>query len=184
MIIAYDRYPTINTTDPILRIRREGAIKIGHIIEYATITSAAAGIAATVFILLQFRHMEKHRNLEISMTLFEWAESERLRRAFRWIEEEFQFEDYERYKAKKETNFEVIEYPYEVTAFFEQVGFLVYKKFVDLDVVADRLGSHVISNWKKLAPWITAMRKEKSDATFGEHFQKLYTKTVEYMKRR
>jgi hypothetical protein len=154
------------------------------IIEYATIVSAAAGIAATVFILLQFRHMEKHRNLEISMTLFEWAESERLRKAFRWIEEEFQFEDYEKYKAKKETSFEVTDYPYEVTAFFEQVGFLVAKKFVDLDVVVDRLGSHIISNWKKLAPWIIALRKEKSDATFGEHFQRLYTKTVEYMRQR
>jgi len=158
--------------------------KLVTLTEYATIVSAAAGIAATIFILLQFRHMEKHRNLEISMTLFEWGESERLRKAFRWIEEEFQFEDYEKYKVKKENNFEATEYPHEVTAFFEQVGFLVDKKFVDLDVIADRLGSYIISNWKKLAPWIMALRKEKSDETFGEHFQRLYSKTIEYMRRR
>jgi hypothetical protein len=153
------------------------------LIEWATIATALAGISATAFILLQLRHMEKHRNLEISMTLFEWAESDRLRKAFRWIEQEFQFEDYEKYKVQERNDIGASDYPYEVAAFFEQVGFLVDRKFVDLDVVVDRLGSYVISNWKKLEPWITALRKEKSDKTFGEHFQRLYQKTIEYMKR-
>jgi len=153
------------------------------LIEWASIATAVAGISATAFILLQLRHMEKHRNLEISMTLFEWAESDRLRKAFRWIEQEFQFEDYEKYKAQERNDIGASDYPYEVAAFFEQVGFLVDRKFVDLDVVVDRLGSYVISNWKKLEPWITALRKEKSDKTFGEHFQRLYQKTIEYTKR-
>jgi hypothetical protein len=153
------------------------------LIEWATIATALAGISATAFILLQLRHMEKHRNLEISMTLFEWAESDRLRKAFRWIEQEFQFEDYEKYKAQERNDIGASDYPYEAAAFFEQVGFLVDRKFVDLDVVVDRLGFYVISNWKKLEPWITALRKEKSDKTFGEHFQRLYQKTIEYMKR-
>jgi hypothetical protein len=153
------------------------------LIEWSTIATAVAGISATAFILLQLRHMEKHRNLEISMTLFEWAESDRLRKAFRWIEQKFQFEDYEKYKAQERNDIGASDYPYEVAAFFEQVGFLVDRKFVDLDVVVDRLGSYVISNWKKLEPWITALRKEKSDKTFGEHFQRLYQKTIEYMKR-
>jgi len=60
---------------------------------------------------------------------------------------------------------------------------LVDKKFVDLDVVDDRLGSYIISNWKKLSPWIMAMRKEKGDESFGEHFQKLYEKTTQYIGR-
>jgi hypothetical protein len=61
---------------------------------------------------------------------------------------------------------------------------LVEKKFVNLDVIDDRLGSYMVSNWKKLEPWIAALRKEKGDQTFGEHFQKLYVGTVEYMKSR
>lgn len=118
------------------------------------------------------------------MKLFEWAETDRLRKAFRWVEREFQFEDYEKYKAQEETRSEVSDYPYEVSAFFEQVGFLVEKKFVDLDVIDDRLGSYIISNWKKLQPWIMASRKEKGDETFGQHFQKLYEKTITYIKKR
>jgi hypothetical protein len=29
-----------------------------------------------------------------------------------------------------------------------------------------------------------ASRKEKGDETFGEHFQRLYEKTIKYMRRR
>ncbi len=154
------------------------------IIEWTAILSATAAILLTVFGLDQLMHMEKHRNVEVSMKLFEWSENERLRRALKWVEREFQFEDYEKYAAQEETNEEVSDYPYTVTAFFEQVGFLVEKKFVDLDVIDDRLGPYIVSNWKKLEPWITAMRKERYDETFGEHFQKLYGKTASYMKKR
>jgi hypothetical protein len=52
----------------------------------------------------------------------------------------------------------------------------VNKNFVDIDVIIDRLGAHIISNWKKLEPWIFAIRKERDDKTFGEHFQQLYKK--------
>jgi len=158
-------------------------INLVTIIEWTAIISALAGISATLFILLQLRHMDKHRDLEISMKLFEWAETERLRKAFRWIETEFQFVDFGKYKAEVEENFEIADYPYQVESFFEEVGFLVNKRFVDIDVIVDRLGAYIISNWKKLEPWIFAMRKEKGDKTFGEHFQKLYEKTVAYMKK-
>jgi len=154
------------------------------LIEWTAVLSALAGISATVFILLQLRHMDQHRDLEISMKLFEWAETDRLRKAFRWVEKEFQFGDYEKYKVEVEENFEVSDYPYQVEAFFEEVGFLVNRKLVDIDVIVDRLGAYVISNWKKLEPWILALRKERGDKTFGEHFQKLYEKTIAYMKRK
>ena len=153
------------------------------LIEWTAVLSALAGISATIFVLLQIRHMDQHRDLEISMKLFEWAETEELRKAFRWVEKEFQFENYEKYKSEVEDNFEVNDYSYRVEAFFEEVGFLVNKNFVDIDVIVDRLGAYIISNWKKLEPWILAMRKERGDKTFGEHFQKLREKTVEYMKR-
>ena len=117
------------------------------------------------------------------MKLFEWAETDRLRKAFRWVEKEFQFEDLNRYKAEVEENFEVSDYPYQIEAFFEEVGFLVNKNLVDIDVIVDRLGSYIISNWDKLKPWIIAIRKERNDRTFGEHLQKLYKKTLAYMKR-
>jgi len=127
--------------------------------------------------------MEQHRDLEVSMKLFDWAETEGFRKALRWVERGFRFEDYEKYKIEVEENLEVSDYPYRVEAFFEEVGFLVHKSFVEIDVIVDRLGPYIVSTWKKLEPWVIAMRKEREDNTFGEHFEKLYQKTVVYMKR-
>jgi hypothetical protein len=152
------------------------------LIELTAIVTAAGGIAAAILFILQLRHMDQHRDLEISMKLFEWAETDKLRKAFRWIEKNFHFENLEQYKATVETNLEVSDHPYEVEAFFEEVGFLVNKKYVDIDVIVDRLGAHIVSNWRKLEPWILAIRKERGDRTFGEHFQKLYEKTVAFMR--
>ena len=135
--------------------------------DWAAVISAVTGVSAAIFILLQLRHMEQHRNMAISMKLFEWAESDVLRKAFRWVEEDFQFDDYAKYRVQEKVSVEVADYPYEVNAFFEQVGFMVAKKFVDLDVIVDRLGNYIVSDWKKLEPWILALRKEKGDAAFG-----------------
>jgi len=153
------------------------------LIEWTAVISAVAGISAAIFILIQLRHMDKHRDLEISMKLFEWAETENMHRAFGWVERDFQFVNLDKYKSEVAENLDVSDYPYRVEAFFEEVGFLVNKRFVDIDVIVDRLGVYIISNWKKLEPWILVMRKERADKTFGEHFQKLYEKTVAYMRR-
>ena len=149
--------------------------------DWAAVASAAGIILGTVFVLMQLRHMEIHRNVEISLKLFEWAENERLRKALRWVEDEFHFGDYDGYRVQVQTSHEIGEYTYEVTAFFEQVGFLVEKKFVDLDVVDDRLGSRIASVWNKLDPWIKTVREQTSDKTFGEHFERLYERTMKYM---
>jgi hypothetical protein len=120
------------------------------LLDGAALLSALAGITAAIFVIIELRHMDKHKDLEISMKLFEWAETEKLRKAFRWIERDFQFESIEKYKAEVEENSEVSDYPYRIEAFFEEVGFLVDKKLVDLGVIVDRLGSYILSNWMKL----------------------------------
>jgi hypothetical protein len=153
------------------------------IIEEAAVVSAAGAILLAVFAVVQLRHAEKHRNVDVSMRLFEWAEEERLRKAFKWIEHNFHFTNYAEFRVQESSNVEASEYPFEVIAFFEQIGFLVEKKFVDFDVIHDRLGRLTVSNWQRLAPWIQALRKEKNDPTFGEHFQRLYQRTIKEVRK-
>ena len=160
----------------------QGAVMV-TLIDATAVLSSLAGIAATLFVIIQLGHMDKHKDLEISMKLFEWAETDRLRKALRWIEKEFHFENFDKYKAEVEEDFEVSDYLYQVEAFFEEVGFLVSKKLVDIDVIIDRLGSYIVSNWNKLQPWTIALSKERNDKTFGEHFEELYKRTVAYMKK-
>jgi hypothetical protein len=154
------------------------------ITDWAAIATAIASALAATFFLFELRHMNKHRDLEITMKLFEWAETDRLRKAFVWVEKEFVFENFEKYKVDIADKLEVGDYTYQVEAYFEEVGFLVNKKFVDIDVIVDRLGGYIVSNWRKLEPWICAMRKIREDETFGEHFELLYKKTSDYMKKK
>jgi hypothetical protein len=49
------------------------------ITEETAVISTLAAILLAVFAVVQLRHMEKHRNVDISMKLFEWAETDRLR---------------------------------------------------------------------------------------------------------
>jgi len=153
------------------------------LIEETAIISTVSAVLLAVFAVIQLRHMEKHRNVDVSMRLFEWAETERLRKAFRWIDQNFQFTSYEDYQALEANNPEANDYPFEVIAFYEQVGFLIQRKFVDIDVIVDRLGHHIISHWQKLQPWILALREKKGDATFGAHFQDLHDRTAKYLKK-
>jgi Domain of unknown function (DUF4760) len=153
------------------------------IIEVTAVLSSIAAISAAIFLIIELKHMDRHKDLEISMKLFEWAETESLRKAFRRIEEDFQFENLPKYEKNVAENFDVGDYPYQVEAFFEEVGFLVNKKLVDIDVIVDRLGSHIVTDWKKLQPWILAVREERNDKTFGEHFEILYKKTSNYMQK-
>lgn len=153
------------------------------ITDWAAIATAIASALAATFFLFELRHMNKHRDLEITMKLFEWAETDRLRKAFRWVEKEFEFENFEKYKVDMADKLEVGDYAYQVEAYFEEVGFLVNKKFVDIDVIVDRLGGYIVPIWRKLEPWIIAMRKVRDDETFGEHFELLYAKTSAYMKK-
>ena len=136
------------------------SIMDASIIDFTAILSAAAGIVLAKFAVIQLKHLEQHRNVDISMKLFEWAESNRLLKKFRWVNEHFQFVDAGTNEIEEQKNSEASDYPYEVTAFFEHVGFLVNRKFVDPDVIKDWLGPYIITNWKKLESWIMFMRKE------------------------
>lgn len=150
--------------------------------DLAAILTATAGIIAVIVFLLELHHMDKHRDLEVTIKLFEWAETDRMRKAFRWVTDEFTLASYQKLKEKNKFSDE-LDHPYQVESFFEEAGFLVNKKFVDLDVIVDRLGALIISNWRQLEPWIRQVQTERNDRTFGEHFERLYKKTVEYMKK-
>jgi len=153
------------------------------LIEETAVISTVSAVLLAIFAVIQLRHMEKHRNVDVPMRLFEWAETERLRKAFRWIEQTFQFTTYENYQGLEAENPDANEHPFEVTAFYEQVGFLIERKFVDIDVIVDRLGHRIILHWQKLEPWVLALREKKGDSEFGAHFQDLHERTVKYLKK-
>jgi hypothetical protein len=97
-----------------------GAFTLVTILEETAVISAASAIVLAIFAVIQLRHVEKHRNVDVTMKLFEWAENDRLRRAFRWVENKFEFKSNDDYKTFQLKNIDAAEYPFEVVGFFEQ----------------------------------------------------------------
>lgn len=141
----------------------------------ATIGSMLAFWVTALFILYQIRHMRVARNVEVTMRMFEWAESNRMREAIRWVVSKF---DLAAYLTRPET--EPNDYPGVVIAFFEQAGIMIQKRFVNEDVVLDHLALPVVTTWRRLQPLVEYMRKQLDDYRYGEHFEYLYQRALAY----
>jgi hypothetical protein len=135
----------------------------------ATISSMVAFWVTALFILYQIRHMQVARNVEVTMRMFEWAESSRMREAMRWVATKF---DAQSYLSQPED--ERSDYPDVLIAFFEQAGIMLQKRFVNEDVVLDHLALNAVANWNRLKPLIEHERRQTGDDRVGEHFEFLY----------
>ena len=144
----------------------------------ATIGSMLAFWATALVILYQIRHMQTARNVEVTMRMFEWAESNRMREAIRWVVTQFEIESY-----VHQPEGERSDYPGLVIAFFEQAGIMVQNRLINEDVVVDNLAASAIRTWERLKPWIEHERRQHQDERFGEHFEFLYRRSLVYEER-
>jgi hypothetical protein len=144
----------------------------------ATVSSMVAFWVTALFILYQIRHMNRSRNLEVTMRMFEWSESNRMREAMRWVTTQFDLGAF-----LKQPESERSEYPGMIVAFFEQAGIMVQKKLVNEDVVIDHLALSALNSWKQLQPLIAHWRELMKDERVGEHFEYIYRRALNYEER-
>jgi hypothetical protein len=141
----------------------------------ATVSSMVAFWVTALFILYQIRHMNRARNLEVTMRMFEWSESNRMREAMRWVTTQFALDTY-----LKQPESERSEYPGMLVAFFEQAGIMIQKKLVNEDIVIDHLAISVLSAWQRLQPLVEHWRTQMRDDRVGEHFEYIYQRALSY----
>jgi hypothetical protein len=141
----------------------------------ATISSMIAYWITALFLLYQTRHMRTDRNVEVTMRMFEWSESNRMRDALRWVTTKFDLATH-----LKQPEEERSEYPGIVIAFFEQAGIMIEKRLVNEDVVIDHLSVTAIRAWRSLEPLIRHQREHLGDDRLGEHFEFLYRRAEAY----
>ena len=58
-----------------------------------------------------------------------------------------------------------------VMSTWESIGILVFHKEVTMDMVEDAYGDPIILSWRKLEPYVSAMREEHQRETIYEWFQ-------------
>ena len=54
---------------------------------------------------------------------------------------------------------------------YETIGLLVYRDMASFSMVSDLTGGLTVVMWRKLGPWVAAVRQEQSHRSFAEWFQ-------------
>ena len=139
-------------------------------IQTVSITIASAGVfVAAIYYVLQLRNQTKMRQTDLLIRLFstminkDWLEAwEKVR--------DSEVTDYGAYKEKHgfvEAN--------QVYLFYDQLGRLLQKGLIDIDLLPLETGQIIIA-WEKLKPLLEGSRKKFNEPKLGYGFEYLYNK--------
>lgn len=94
------------------------------------------------------------------MKLYErWSDKDFQRR---WMDVVYNWEwkDYDDFEMKYgSSNIEAFSSSFSVSAFFEGIGVLVKRKFIDIGLVDDLMSTSILWYWEKTAPYLIESRK-------------------------
>ena len=122
--------------------------------------ASASVVAGVVYYALQLRNQTKIRKTDLLVRLYSTMSTKD------WLEAWEKFRDreildYDEYKEK----YGLVEFN-EVFLFFDQVGSLLQKGLIDIDLVPFRAGQVKIT-WEKMKPMIEGARKRFNEPEFG-----------------
>ena len=139
-----------------------------------TFVVIAASAAAA---LLQLRHMRSSNQITAITEIRETLESPHFQEATRWVAHTLpgllQEPRIRTMISDPGPLAPELERARLVANFFENIGALVHRGFVDRDAACDLWAFVVIRNWNALAPFIANRRAGLSSATLFEHFEYL-----------
>ena len=126
-------------------------------------TSVAIGV---VYYVLQIRHQDRMRHLDLFMRLYQTWGSEDINKAHRRFLA-IEVEDYDGFVKKYGPIASVETEPSQIYTdidrigwFFNLMGFLVKEKIVHIKLVDELLGYWVIKNWETIQPLVYGWRKQ------------------------
>jgi len=144
-------------------------------IQTVSIAIASAGVfLAAVYYILQIRHQRNVRNSDLVIRLYTHCTSDEWEEAYMRILNAH-FEDYEDFSRKYGGL--ISENPVsiaagKVSAFYEQLGYLLYRKLIDADMVFQLFS--IARPWNKIKPMAYGARKQLGQPNLYEWFEYLY----------
>jgi len=150
-------------------------------VQTISIAIASAGIlVAAIYYVLQLRHQDRMRHLDLFMRLYSIWGSEDINKAHRRFLA-IKVEDYDSFVKKygpvasEETEPSQIMTDIDrIGWFFNVMGFLVKEKLVQIKLVDDLLGYWVIKAWETIKPLVYGWRKQYNIPESYHWFEYLY----------
>ena len=90
----------------------------------------------------------------------------------------YEWEDYDDYREKYGDDLEFRAMINSVCSFFEGVGVLVYRKFLDPQLVDDLMSSNIFRVWEKVGPYIKERRLRLNRPELFDKFEYLYEEVM------
>ena len=150
-------------------------------IQTISIAIASSGVfLAAVYYVIQIRHQDKMRHLDLFMRLYSTWGSEDFNRAHRRVGV-IKVEDYDSFVKKygpvASEDTEISQMWMDIDRigwFFNLMGFLVKEKIVNIKLVDELLGYWVIKAWENIEPLVSGWRKQHNIPESYHWFEYLY----------
>ena len=160
-------------------------------VQTVSIVVASSGVfLAAIYYILQIRHQDRMRHLDLFMRLYSiWGREDVLKAHRRLMA--LKVEDYDSFVKKYgPIASEEIEPPQiyndidRIGWFFNVMGFLVNEKIVHIKLVDELLGYWIIKNWETLKPLVYGWRKQYNIPESYQWFEYLYNEMQKREQRR
>jgi hypothetical protein len=146
-------------------------------IQTISIVIAAAGVLiGVVYYILDMRHQNKVRQTDLVMRLYETFGSDDFQRAGREVSE-IAYQDYDDFVKKYGEPGSEEPIPVAITKlhyFFEEVGVLLSRKLVDIDLIDQLMGFNIMIIGSKTMPILEEARKRANLPRIRANFEYLY----------
>ena len=134
----------------------------------SAVLTAIGVLTGVTFGIIQLRNLARTRYMDLLLRFYEAWYTKDFQAEYRRIFTA-QFKDYDDYMKRYGWG-----EGFAVTGWFELLGIMLRKKYVDLDFVYDFLRHSIKLIWEKMQPVFEGYRKVIDDPTYYEHFEYLY----------
>ncbi len=129
----------------------------------SAIVAAIGVIVGVILTIMELRNITKTRQMELIMSMYSLFETREYVDAWEKIRTR-EFKDYDGYVEKHGlADF------MQVASLFEGLGFLLHRRFLDIDTVRELLSESTKMTWEKIKPLAEDARKQLSRRKFGEY---------------
>ncbi len=129
----------------------------------SAVVAAVGVIVGVVLAILELRNITKTRQMELIMSIYSLFTTRGYMEAWEKIRTR-EFKDYDVY-VKKHGLADFMQ----VAGLFEGLGFLLHRKFLDIDLVRELMNESTKMTWEKVKPMVEDARKQLSQRKLGEY---------------
>jgi len=147
-----------------------------EITEISAIVAAVGVVVGVIYYILEIRHQDKMRHLDLFMNLYStWGSRDMLNAHRRFLV--LKVESYDSFVKKHGPLTEPSQINTDIDRigwFFNLMGFLVKEKIVHIKLVDELLGYWVIKNWETIKPLVYGWRRQYNIPESYHWFEYLY----------